>query len=77
MCMYRQISSRMHSFQDEAGAAKQCCPFFLLSRSHEEKQITIILGISELAQIIVVPVLKATIKQSAYTDSLQFAVSFV
>ena len=76
MCMYQQISSHMHSFQDEAGAANNAVLFFRKPRSHKEKQITIILGI-RVSTNYCCSSSESDDKQSAYTDSLQFAVSFV
>ena len=51
--MYRrgssEISSHVHSFQDEEEATNDAV-FFLKQRSHEEKQMTVILGL-ELTKI--------------------------
>ena len=61
--MYRrgstEISCHVHSFQDEEEATNAMLSFFLKQRRHEEKQMTLILGLE-----LFVPVLKAMIKQS-------------
>ena len=52
--MYRrgstEISSHVHSFQNEEDATNDAVFFFLLQRSHKEKQMTVILGL-ELTNI--------------------------
>ena len=45
-----EISSHVHSFQDEEDATNDAVFFFLQQRSHEEKQMTVILGL-ELTNI--------------------------
>ena len=45
-----EISSHVHIFQDEEDATNDAVFFFLQQRSHEEKQMTVILGL-ELTNI--------------------------
>ena len=40
-----EVSSHVHSFQDEEDATNDAVFFFLQQRSHEEKQMTVILGL--------------------------------